>query len=194
MRINSILIITNNDCRRAIVALCLLMCLGGLFSCGSKKIIHNTVNTDEPDVIALKEKYAEILDIDDNKIKNIRLYKNIDNWAAIKDSSLLKINSLNVSFVQYLYYFNFNTKLPGEIENLYKSRKTYLYRDCHFLETGDLVFFKRKSHATKEVGFYLDNKIFVAAEVRGDLNFYRLQDSISKFHVISNAKIVKDGE
>jgi lipoprotein Spr len=194
MQINSISIMTKNGYGKVIVVFSLLFYFGSLLSCGSKKVIHNTINTDEPAIVALREKYADILDVDDNKIKDIELYKNIDKWKAVKDSNMLSLGSLNVSFIQYLYFLNLQTRLPEKIDDLYKSRKTYLYRDCHFLEAGDLVFFEEKSSDIKEVGFYLDNKIFVAADVKGDLYFHHLQDSAVRFRVISNAKIIKDGE
>lgn len=178
----------------AIIAIGLIIYLSSLFSCGSKKIVHNTIYNDEPAIVALKEKYAGILHVEKDKISNISLYQVIDEWETVKDSNMLKLGSLNMSFVQYLYYLNLKTKLPIGINELYKGRKTYLFNDCHFLEEGDLVFFKEKYRAVKEVGFYLDNDVFVAADAGGNLCFHHLRDSISKFHVISNAKIIKDGK
>lgn len=194
MQINSTLVIRKNRCRRVIVALSLLICFSSLFSCGAKKVVHNTVNRDDPALTALKEKYAEILNVDNEKIKNISLYQNIDNWQKIKESNELILGSFNISFIQYLYYLNLNTKLPSEIEELYKAHKTYLFKDCTFLKEGDLVFFKEGLRSVKEVGFYLDNNIFVAANAGGDLCFHHLRDSVAKFRLISNAKIIKDGK
>lgn len=180
--------------RKMIYVLSLMICFGSLLSCGSKKVVHNTVYRDEPAVVALKEKYAGILHVENQKIRNISLYQNIDKWLTVRDSNMLKLGSLNIGFIQYLYYLNLNTKLPLSIDELYEARKTYLFKDCHFLEEGDLVFFKEKYRAVKEVGFYLDNNIFVAADAGGDLCFHNLRDSISRFRVISNAKIVRDDQ
>lgn len=192
MQSNSILTITKNLQGRVILVLSLLICLGSLFSCGSKKIVHNSVYNDEPEIIALKEKYAAILHVENENIRNISLYQNIDKWETIKDSNINKLGSLNIGFIQYLYFLNLKTKLPAVYGDLYGARKTYLFKDCHFLKEGDLVFFREKSRAVKEVGFYLDNDMFVAADAGGDLRFHHLRDSITKFHVISNAKIVGD--
>ncbi|WP_320020314.1 NlpC/P60 family protein [Labilibaculum manganireducens] len=186
--------IGKNEFGRLIPAIGLLVCLCGLFSCGSKKIIHNTIYHDEPAIVALKQKYASILHVEKNQIKNIALYQSIDKWTIVRDSNMAKLGSLNVSFIQYLYYLNLRTKLPADFKELYEARKTYLFKDCHFLEEGDLVFFKENYRAVKEVGFYLDNDVFVAADAGGDLRFHHLRDSINRFHVISNAKILKDVE
>lgn len=171
---------------------CLFFGLVFLTSCGSKQVIHNTVYNNEPSVVALKEKYANILHLENQEVKNITLYKSIDEWTTVKDSNMNELGSLNINFVQYLYYLNFKTELPAEINALYKARKTYLFKDCKFLEEGDLVFFKENYRAIKEVGFYLDNNIFVAADAGGNVCFHHLRDSISEFHVISNAKIIRD--
>ncbi|BAX80226.1 NlpC/P60 family protein [Labilibaculum antarcticum] len=177
---------------KAMVLLCLIIGFCCIISCGSKKIVHNTIYNDAPAVVALKEKYAGILHVENKDIRNIALYRNIDKWLTVRDSNMLALGSLNIGFIQYLYYLNLKTKLPVGIDELYKARKTYLFKDCHFLEEGDLVFFKEKYRTVKEVGFYLDNNIFVAADAGGDLCFHHLRDSITKFHVISNAKIVRD--
>ena len=192
MQTNSRLIGRKNHCGRLIVVFGLLTFLVGLISCGPKKIVHNTIYNDEPEIVTLKEKYAGILDVENEKIRNIALYQNIDEWENFKDSNVDKLESLNINFIQYLYYFNRRMKLPTELNELYDARKTYLFKDCYFLEEGDLVFFTGKSKSVKEVGFYLDNNIFVAADAGGDLNFHHLRDSITEFHVISNAKIVND--
>lgn len=192
MQGNSTSIIRKKPYGKVIVVLSVLICFGSLFSCGSKKVVHNTVYSDEPAVAALKEKYAGILHVENEEIRNIALYQNIDKWLIVRDSNMLKLGSLNISFVQYLYYLNLKTKLPVGIDELYNARKTYLFKDCHFLEEGDLVFFKEKFRSIKEVGFYLDNSIFVAADAGGNLCFHHLRDSITKFKVISNAKIIRD--
>ncbi|MRT94770.1 NlpC/P60 family protein [Ancylomarina sp. 16SWW S1-10-2] len=194
MQSNSTSVIRKNRYKKVIIVLSLLICFGSLFSCGSKKVIHNTINTYDPAIVALKEKYAEILNVDNDKIRNVALYQNIDRWKEVRDSNKLNLGSLNINFVQYLYYLNFKTKLPVKIDKLYKARKTYLFKDCNFLKEGDLVFFRERNCKIKEVGFYLDNHIFVAANAGGDLYYHHLRDSIAKFHVISNAKIIRDGE
>jgi hypothetical protein len=177
---------------KSFLRFCLIFGLVFLISCKSKEVIHNTVYNNEPSVVALKEKYAKILHLENQEVRNIALYQNIEDWTIVKDSNINELSSLNINFVQYLYYLNFKTELPGEIDALYKARKTYLYKDCKFLEEGDLVFFKGNYRTVKEVGFYLDNNIFVAADAGGNVCFHHLRDSINEFHVISNAKIIRD--
>ncbi len=182
----------DNGLRMLMFIVCTAACVLSIASCGGKKVVHNTIYTDDPEVIEIKKEYANILHIPKDSVKSISLYLNIEKWLAVRDSSISKLGSLNINFIQYLYFFNRKMRLPTSLEKLYVARKTYLFKNSDFLKEGDLVFFKENDRAVKEVGFYLENNIFVAADAGGNLNFYHLKDSITKFKLISNARIVRD--
>lgn len=134
-----------------------------LFSCASsEKIPKNSPKAKED---RIKETYAQMLKVDESKIRNIPLYTFIDDWYGVPYKYAGKSKSgIDCSgFTCALYQSVFNKSLAGSSASLYEKCKTVKKSD---LEEGDLVFFKIGSDKISHVGIYLQNNKFVHASTK----------------------------
>jgi len=160
------------------------------FSC-SRKVIHHTEFVNNEKLIQLKNNYAVLLESSPDSIKNYNLFRSIDNWTTLKDSLQSENSTYNIVFMQYLYYMNFNLKIPGSYNEIYNWDNCYLFKNTSFLKEGDLIFFKQNHRPYNEIGFYLCNNYFISSSVSGKLNFFHLNDTTTFIQIISNAKLNK---
>jgi murein DD-endopeptidase / murein LD-carboxypeptidase len=155
----------------AIIGLLLAACRGG----------KNASSTDSSKAVQKKiqEKYAGLLGIDQEKIKNIKLYSFIDEWYGVPYLYAGKSKSgVDCSgFTNILYREVYGIAMAGSAASLYEGCKSIKRDD---LEEGDLVFFKINSERISHVGVYLQNNKFVHASSKKGIIISDLEEAYYK--------------
>lgn len=135
-------------------------------SCRSHKDSStNTTNTNVPKTQKVKEKYASLLNVNESKIENIKLYSFIDEWYGVpyKYGGKNK-NGIDCSnFTSTLYSTIYGKSISGSSASIYEQCKTI---SISSLEEGDLVFFKIDGNKISHIGVYLQNNKFVHATTK----------------------------
>lgn len=124
------------------------------------------VSTAEPTLskkeLALKTKYAKLLEASPKELELIELYAFIDDWLGVK----YKYGGTSKSgvdcsgFTNMLYYNVFKKELPRSSSDIAAVAKKVSKKE---LSEGDFVFFSIKSNKVDHVGIYLANNRFVHA-------------------------------
>ena len=129
-----------------------------VFSCKeSKNLVKDNKNHDY-----LKNKYAEILQVNRSTIKNIHLYAFVDEWYGVKyqygGQSKKGIDCSG--FCSILY----NTIYGKQIDRTTQALVNKINEvEKESLKEGDLVFFNIATKMNSHVGIYLANERFVHA-------------------------------
>jgi lipoprotein Spr len=116
-------------------------------------------------VSALQIKYALLMSTEVERIQNISLYQNIDDWygTRYKMGGTTK-NGIDCSaFVQTIFLSAFAVTLPRMAKDQYKATRRISRTE---LKEGDLLFFNTRG-GVSHVGIYLQNNKFVHASVSG---------------------------
>ncbi len=145
-----------------------LLLLAYLFftSCGSTK---KTTSTNEKENNSsekkIKSKYAELLNVKENKIENIKLYSFVNDWYGVKYKygGKTKKGVDCSSFVSSLYNDVYDKPLNGTAASMFYQCKTVSKNN---LTEGDLVFFKIDNDNVSHIGVYLQNNKFVHASTK----------------------------
>lgn len=135
-------------------------------SCRSHKdTATSTSNTSVPKSKKVKEKYATLLNVEENKIENIKLYSFIDEWYGVpyKYGGKNKSGIDCSNFTSTLYSNIYNKSLSGSSSSIFEQCKTISKSN---LEEGDLVFFKIDGDKISHIGVYLQNNKFVHATTK----------------------------
>ncbi len=145
----------------------LLSVIVSISSCRSHKDKTSTIetNTSVPKSKKVKEKYALLLNIDESKISNVKLYFFIDEWYGVpyKYGGKNK-NGIDCSnFTSTLYNTVYNKSLTGTSSSIFGQCKTISKSN---LTEGDLVFFKIEGDNISHIGVYLQNNKFVHATTK----------------------------
>jgi NlpC/P60 family protein len=114
---------------------------------------------------ALQIKYALLMNTEVERIQNISLYQNIDDWygTPYKLGGTSK-NGVDCSaFVQTIFLSAFAVNLPRMAKDQYKVTRRISRTE---LKEGDLLFFNTRG-GVSHVGIYLQNNKFVHASVSG---------------------------
>jgi lipoprotein Spr len=140
----------------------------GVSSCRSSKGISKSTETEKSGLSRSKKiqnKYARLLNVNDDKIDNINLYVFIDEWYGTP----YKYGGKNKNGIDCS---NFTSTLYNEV---YKKTLTgpsfSIFDQCNVvsksnLTEGDLVFFKINNDNISHIGVYLQNNKFVHATTK----------------------------
>ena len=137
-----------------------------LSSCRSHKDVSTTeTNTSKPKSKKVTEKYAQVLNVDESKIDNIKLYSFVDEWYGVpykyggKNKSGIDCSNFTASLFNSVY----SKPITGSSSSIYQQCKIISKSN---LEEGDLVFFKIDGDKISHVGVYLQNNKFVHATTK----------------------------
>ncbi|MCC6287230.1 MAG: C40 family peptidase [Chitinophagaceae bacterium] len=152
----------------------------------------NTKNEPEIKDAALRKKYAEYLEVDSGDIKNIKLYRFIDEW--INTPYLMGGNSKQgidcSAFVQRLYNSVYQVNVPRTSVTQFFHNNVEPFGGKQYLTEGDLVFFKTiKGTTVSHVGFYLANNYFVHASSSYGVSIARLDSPYWKSKYVACGRI-----
>jgi len=116
-------------------------------------------------VSSLQIKYALLLNTEVERVQNISLYQNIDDWygTRYKLGGTTKDGIDCSAFVQTIFFSAFAVSLPRMAKDQYKVTRRISRTE---LKEGDLLFFNTRG-GVSHVGIYLQNNKFVHASVSG---------------------------
>jgi lipoprotein Spr len=135
----------------------------------------------------LQLKYAVILDVPTNKLKNIDLLELIDKWWGTKyciGGNTQKCIDCS-GFTQILEREIFYTTLPRTSQEQYKESRRVELED---LREGDLVFFG-SGRSISHVGVYLQNNKFVHASTSQGVTITDLNDKYWKPKFVGGGRL-----
>lgn len=144
----------------------LLFLAVSISSCRSHKDnATNNSNTNVPKSKKVKEKYATLLNVDESKIENVKLYSFIDEWYGVpyKYGGKNKSGIDCSNFTATLYSNIYSKTLSGSSSSIFEQCKIISKNN---LEEGDLVFFKIDGDKISHIGVYLQNNKFVHATTK----------------------------
>ncbi|MDH7446800.1 C40 family peptidase [Aquimarina sp. 2201CG14-23] len=161
--------------------LILFIIIVGVMSCGgSKKAEQEALAKAKRDSIALaqknavlpiQKKYGAILGVSPKEIKNVPLYKFIDEWmnTPYRMGGETK-DGIDCSFFsQYLFHDVYNNLIERTAQKQYDAPDTDKFLGQEFLKQGDLLFFNERGSEHRpitHVGVYLGNDKFVHSTAR----------------------------
>ena len=125
---------------------------------------------------ALQSKYAALMNVLPDAIRNVQLYNFIDEWYGVRYR--LGGNSKDgidcSAFAQRMYESVFGVNLlRTAMEQFNKTDLIWRKEEC---KEGDLVFFHVRSSRISHVGVYLMNNFFVHASSSHGIMISNLQD------------------
>lgn len=134
-------------------------------ACHTQKKIVKEETGKKSETKKIQGTYASLLNVDQKRISNIKLYSFIDEWYGIPyrygEKSKKGIDCSN--FVIVLYEYVYKKNISGPAASLYKQCKNVSKYD---LREGDLVFFKIDSDNISHIGVYLQNNKFVHSSTK----------------------------
>ncbi|OFY67609.1 MAG: hypothetical protein A3H98_03375 [Bacteroidetes bacterium RIFCSPLOWO2_02_FULL_36_8] len=144
-----------------------------MFSCRSSKNLPNEKketketksNIPSSKENKIKTRFAHLLEVDENKIRNIKLYVFINDWLGVpyKYSGKSKQGVDCSGFSSLLLQDVYGKKISGSTENISNAINDISMSN---LKEGDLIFFKIESKKPSHMGIYLMNNKFVHASVK----------------------------
>lgn len=162
---------------------------------GSNKKKHNsetkktTTNSLSAKDKALKEKYAQILGVNEKDISNLKLYYFIDEWMGVpyKYGGNDK-NGIDCSgFTGLLYREVYNKNVSGPTSTLIELTNIISENE---LKEGDMVFFHiEKKGKVSHVGVYLQNNKFVHATTKKGVMINDLNENYYKQHYFKSGRL-----
>lgn len=132
-------------------------------SCRSSK---DTSTKEKPDKkLELQTKYAALLGINTEQIKNLKLYQFIDEWYGVpyKYGGKTKegIDCSDFTAILCKDVYNKTVEIPSS--KIYSMTQPINISE---IQEGDLVFFKIESSKISHVGVYLQNNKFIHASTK----------------------------
>lgn len=157
----------------------------GAGSDGSNR--HGDLSSDN-----LARKYALKIGVSVDSLEFIPIYQVMDKWPEFVAANSDKIGgNIDAIFGQFMYYLAFKTKIPADVNLLFKDRKAYLFKNLIYLRPGDLIFYGETPTKPEKVAFYLQNNYVAYPDAQGKLQFEpyeKLQEAFS----LTAAKIDRD--
>lgn len=134
----------------------IIVILFTLLACGKNK--KSVVKAES----SVAKKYAEILQVTPNQLKNTKLYQFIDDWYGVKYKygGLTKSGVDCSGFTNLLYQNVYKKQLPRTTSELAEQINKV---SKNKLVEGNLVFFNIEGKKNAHVGVYLINNKFVHA-------------------------------
>lgn len=129
----------------------------------AKPIEVKTGNIQEQNI---KLKYAGILSVPPDSIKNVRLYNFIDSWMNTPYlwGGTTRQGIDCSAFIQRLLADVYDIHIPRTSIQQFFTDNVEPFGSRHYLREGDLVFFTTdKDKLISHVGMYLNNRLFVNA-------------------------------
>ncbi|OFZ00922.1 MAG: hypothetical protein A3K10_02245 [Bacteroidetes bacterium RIFCSPLOWO2_12_FULL_31_6] len=151
---------------RFLILSILLFFAVSISSCRSHKdASNNELNTSAPKSKKVKEKYATLLNVEENRIENVKLYSFIDEWYGVpyKYGGKNKSGIDCSNFTSTLYSNTYGKSISGSSSSIFEQCKVISKSN---LEEGDLVFFKIDGDKISHIGVYLQNNKFVHATTK----------------------------
>jgi murein DD-endopeptidase / murein LD-carboxypeptidase len=150
-----------------------------LSACGPSKKATSTEGKENNSSNKLKAKYAELLNVNEKKIDNLKLYSFIDDWYGMpyKFGGKNKSGIDCSSFAAQLYSTVYNKTLSGTAASIFYQCKPISQNN---MEEGDLVFFKIESKNITHIGIYLQNNKFVHAGTKKGVRIEDLNEPYFK--------------
>ncbi|MCW3082906.1 MAG: glycoside hydrolase [Bacteroidetes bacterium] len=113
----------------------------------------------------LEKKYAELLNVNEDRISNTKLYSFIDDWYGVpyKYGGQNKKGIDCSNFAATLYATIYNKQLKGSSASIFNQCKVISRSD---LKEGDLLFFKIEKEDISHIAVYLQNNKFVHATTK----------------------------
>ncbi len=144
-------------------------CITFMISTSACRSHKNIISTDSDKTSLfykkIQTKYAGILNVEGNKIDNLRLYSFIDEWygVAYKYGGKNKSGIDCSNFVCTLYSSVYSKSIIGTTSSIF-NQCTIISKNN--LQEGDLVFFKIEGNTISHMGVYLQNNKFVHASTK----------------------------
>lgn len=148
---------------------------------------YGDINEDD-----VARKYALKIGVSVDSLEFLEIYHVMDKWSEFVATNPEKIGqNSDAVFGQFMYYLAFKTKIPADVPQLFKDRKTYLFKNLKYLRTGDLIFYGKTEGEPDKIAFYLQNDYTVYPDAKGVLQFQPYPDLQKKFYLTA-AKIDRD--
>jgi lipoprotein Spr len=182
----------------------LLICFSGflllLLSCSSGKKSGgrvDVVNTlEDPAFVPTKVKYARMMGVPPDSIKNRKLYTFIEEWinTPYKWGGTDKAGIDCSGFIQKLFQEVYNIDIPRTSVEQFFTQSVDKFRSVKFCSEGDLVFFRTADDKLiSHVGVYLRNFMFVNSSSSKGVSIANLQDAYWKGNYVACGRLrVKD--
>lgn len=137
---------------------------------------------------ALTLKYAKLLNVDEGKIENIKLYTFINDWYGVKYKYGGKTKKgVDCSgFTSQLYRDVYEIPLNGTASSIFYQCQPIIKGN---LKEGDLLFFKIENENVNHIGVYLQNNKFVHASVKKGVMIDDLNEPYYKKYFYKAGKI-----
>lgn len=139
----------------------------------------------------LQFKYAMMIDVDVESLKNLSLFSFIDDWFGTRyhlggtTKNGIDCSALTSSLLLAVYGF----VVPRTARQQYKATE-HVKKDK--LKQGDLVFFNTHGRGVTHVGLYLDNDYFVHASSSQGVTISNLDDSYYAKRFICGGRVEQD--
>ncbi len=149
-------------------------------SCGPSKNISSTKEKENTSSSSkIKTKYAQLLDVNENKIDNLPLFTFINEWYGVKYKYGGKTKKgIDCSaFTSVLYHDVYKKQLDGTAASIFYQCKNLSKNN---LTEGDLVFFKIENDNINHIGIYLQNNKFVHASTKKGIMIDDLDEAYYK--------------
>ena len=159
-----------------------LCCCLLLFACHTTKktigndgvIIIPSGPKKDSSTITLQQKYAKLLGVAPAEIRNLKLYRFVDEWlnTPYKWGGTNKQGVDCSSFVQQLLTNVYGVSIPRTSEYQFFDQLVERFANTAYAAEGDLLFFKtlNNGHPITHVGLYLNNNKFVNASSKAGVS------------------------
>lgn len=156
-----------------------------LFSCRGKE---SATGENGAESVRIRNKYAALLGVNPADIKNVKLYKFIDDWYGVpyKYGGKSKTGIDCSGFVSQLCAHVYGKTISGSSASIYKASDKVNKKN---LNEGDLVFFKISSDQVSHIGVYLQNKRFVHASSKRGVVINSLDEAYYTKYYFSGGRI-----
>ena len=136
----------------------------------------------------LQKKYAALLNLPHGEIKNVILFKLIDEWYGIpyKYGGKTKEGIDCSNFITLILKNVYNKNITANSTTLHQMCDSINTSD---LKEGDLVFFKIEQEKISHLGFYLANGRFVHATSKKGIMINSLEETYYKKHFFSAGRL-----
>jgi lipoprotein Spr len=154
------------------------------------KIVKQVIYRCSYDWIQLK--YARSLNVAPDSIRNITLYRFIDNWQNVpyKWGGVDKGGIDCSALMQRLFAEVYNVQIPRTAAQQYNSKQLELFASTKYLSEGDLLFFMSpKDKVISHVGIYLHNHMFFNSRIDQGACIANLEDLKWKTILVAAGRI-----